>query len=136
MADIPQTAFINSSDNILKNDQWRNIELSSYEDCLKSKLVVAKDFKIIETESNKISGNRLVQKSGNKTVVVNPPFSPIAWNDIDSFYELPFTRLPHPKYKKRGQIPAYEMIKFSVNIHRGCFGGAAFVLSLLTRENI
>ena len=66
-----------------------------------------------------------IQREGKQVIVVNPPFPPMTEAEIDASYDLPYTRLPHPKYKGK-VIPAFEMIKFSVNIHRGCFGGCAF----------
>ena len=123
---VPQTAFMIPEEKALPETTWENLEIASLENCLENKTVFANTFKIIETESNKISTSRLIQRTGNQIVVVNPPYLPLTSNELDSWYELPFTRLPHPKYKKRGVIPAYEMIKFSVNIHRGCFGGCSF----------
>jgi uncharacterized radical SAM protein YgiQ len=92
---------------------------------LKDKLKQAKNFRHIEEESNKMNASRLLQRVGGKTVVVNPPFPPMTEAEIDASFDLPYTRLPHPKYKGK-VIPAFEMIKFSVNMHRGCFGGCAF----------
>ena len=118
---IPQTAYITDKFANSPND----INLFSYDECLSDKIKQAKNFRIIEEESNKYSTSRIVQKTKNKTIVVNPPFSPAITEEIDSWYDLPYTRLPHPKYKNK-TIPAFEMIKFSVTIHRGCFGGCAF----------
>lgn len=106
------------------------LRLHSYEACQASKRRQAENFHLIELESNKIEASVLVQETrvGNQTcaIVVNPPEPPMTTAEIDASFDLPYTRLPHPKYKKRGPIPAYEMIKNSVNIHRGCFGGCAF----------
>ncbi len=123
---IPQTAFL-----INKNENPQKIKadeliLHSFEQCLKDKLKFAENFKNIEIQSNQIFAKRLIQEVGNKKVVVNPPVSKITEKQADRIYDLPYTRLPHPKYKKRGAIPAYEMIKFSINIHKGCFGGCSF----------
>ena len=82
-------------------------------------------FKTVEEQSNKMHAARIVQNVDNKTLVVNPPYPPMTEDEIDGSFDLPYTRLPHPKYKDKA-IPAYEMIKFSVNLHRGCFGGCAF----------
>ncbi len=124
---IPQTAFLLSEKNsIPKNNYRETFELASHEDCLKDKKIFAKNFKNIEQESNKVQTKRLVQKTGKQTLVINPPFPVMTEKEIDASFDLPFTRLPHPKYKKRGVIPAYEMIKHSVNLHRGCFGGCSF----------
>lgn len=119
--DIKQTVYLSDHETI-KND---DIELYSHEECLKDKLKQAKNFRHIEEESNKYEAQRLVQKAEGKTIVVNPPFPPMTQEEIDASFDLPYTRLPHPKYKDK-VIPAYEMIKFSVNVHRGCFGGCAF----------
>ena len=102
-----------------------DIVLFSHEECLKDKLKQAKNFRHIEEESNKYNASRILQKVGKQVIVVNPPFPPMTEAEIDASYDLPYTRLPHPKYKGK-VIPAFEMIKFSVNIHRGCFGGCAF----------
>ena len=124
---IPQIAFLINDKSLLnKTKQWANIELASHEECLKSKKAFASNFKIIEQESNKFYASRIFQNLGKNTLVVNPPFPPMSENEIDASFDLPYTRLPHPKYKKRGIIPAYEMIKHSVNLHRGCFGGCSF----------
>lgn len=126
ITNIPQTAYISKNDEIPINDNWKTIELTSHEICLKDKKSFASNFKHIEQESNKINARRLAQKTGDDFVIVNPPYSTMSEKEIDFSFDLPYTRLPHPKYKKRGAIPAYEMIKFSINIHRGCFGGCAF----------
>lgn len=124
---IKQTAFlINKSDDLPKNKQWEDKELASHEDCLSDKKTFAANFKHIEQESNKLYANRLIQNVEDKKLVINPPFSTMTEKEIDASFDLPYTRLPHPKYNKRGPIPAFEMIKFSINIHRGCFGGCSF----------
>lgn len=124
---IKQTAFLLSSeDRFPKNKNWIDVEIASHETCLKDKVEFARNFKIIEQESNKVNARRILQGVGEKTLVVNPPFPPMVEDEIDRSFDLNYTRLPHPKYKKRGAIPAYEMIKFSVNMHRGCFGGCSF----------
>lgn len=124
---IKQVAFLQEQTKELpKNKNWETVELSSHEECLTDKLKYASNFKIVEVESNKWSANRIIQKSGDKTLVINPPYKTMTENEIDRSFDLPYTRLPHPKYKKRGPIPAYDMIKFSVNMHRGCFGGCSF----------
>ncbi|MDR1458853.1 MAG: YgiQ family radical SAM protein [Bacteroidales bacterium] len=100
--------------------------LNSYTACLKTKNKFAEDFAVIERESNKTDANILVQQYKEKWLVVNPPEAPLSEQELDDVYNLPFTRLPHPKYAGRGDISAFEMIKNSVNIHRGCFGGCSF----------
>ncbi len=124
---INQTAYLQKKvDEVPKNKNWEDVTISSHEVCLKSKKSFAANFKIIEQESNKIFGSRILQEVGNTTLVINPPYSTMTESEIDASFDLPFTRLPHPKYNKRGPIPAFEMIKFSINIHRGCFGGCSF----------
>jgi len=124
---IRQTAFLlDKEESLPRNKNWDDIEINSHEACLKDKKTFASNFKVIEQESNKIKGRRILQKSGQKLLVINPVFPTMTEKEIDASYDLPFTRLPHPKYDKRGPIPAYEMIKFSINTHRGCFGGCSF----------
>ncbi|MBB3187739.1 YgiQ family radical SAM protein [Microbacter margulisiae] len=123
---IPQTAFVVSSDH--QNVEELNAEtiaLFSHEACLADKHKSAQNFRIIEEESNKIKAARLTQRCNNELVVVNPPYETWTQEEIDATYDLPYTRLPHPKYKDK-RIPAYDMIRFSVNTHRGCFGGCSF----------
>ena len=119
--DIRQTVYM--TDHVEKAND--DIVLFSHEECLRDKLKQAKNFRHIEEESNKYNASRILQDVGKQTIVVNPPFPPMTEEEIDASYDLPYTRLPHPKYKGK-VIPAFEMIKFSVNVHRGCFGGCAF----------
>ena len=124
---IKQTAYLlNADEELPKNKNVEDVVISSHEACIKDKKTFAANFKVIEQESNKIYGRRILQKIKGQTLVINPVFPTMTENEIDASYDLPFTRLPHPKYNKRGPIPAYEMIKFSINIHRGCFGGCSF----------
>jgi len=123
MTDIPQTSFL--SKEIPQHPEWKDITLVSHEVCLTDKKLYASNFCHIEEESNKYDAARLLQKTGNRWVVVNPPYEPLSEAELDASYDLPYMRVPHPKYKGK-TIPAYEMIKFSVNLHRGCFGGCAF----------
>jgi uncharacterized radical SAM protein YgiQ len=124
---IKQVAFLQDSVvELPKNKNWETVELSSHEECQVDKLKYAANFKIVEVESNKWEANRIIQKVGAQTLVINPPYKTMTEKEIDRSFDLPFTRLPHPKYKKRGAIPAYDMIKFSINMHRGCFGGCSF----------
>jgi len=125
--DINQTSFVeDTTEEVRPYKDWNTVALSSHEDCLDDKLKYAANFKIVEVESNKWQANRIVQKVGEKTLVINPPFVTMTEQEMDKSFDLPYTRMPHPKYNKRGAIPAYEMIKFSVNLHRGCFGGCSF----------
>ncbi len=124
---IPQTGFfVDSKDDIPVNKNWETEFLASHQDCLDDKITFARNFKAIEVESNRVNANRLVQKIDDRYLVMNPAFPFLDEKEIDKIYDLPFTRMPHPKYGNKGPIPAYEMIKFSVNIHRGCFGGCSF----------
>jgi len=124
---VKQTAFLlNKKEELPKNKNWEDITINSHEVCLKNKKLFAANFKVIEQESNKLFANRISQEVGNSRLVINPPYETMKEEEIDASFDLPFTRLPHPKYNKRGPIPAFEMIKFSINIHRGCFGGCSF----------
>jgi uncharacterized radical SAM protein YgiQ len=124
---ISQTAVRIANNSALpKIKNWQSIILHSHEECLKDKLKFASNFKHIERESNKQYANRLVQAYRDELVIINPPYQTMTEKEIDSSFDLPYTRMPHPKYKKRGTIPAYEMIRHSVNLHRGCFGGCSF----------
>ncbi|MEG1562417.1 MAG: YgiQ family radical SAM protein [Bacteroides sp.] len=122
---IPQTAFLwkQAEQSVLPATD--TIELYSHEECLKDKKKQAANFRHIEEESNKYAACRILQAVDKQIVVVNPPYPPMSEAELDHSFDLPYTRLPHPKYKGK-RIPAYDMIKFSVNIHRGCFGGCAF----------
>ncbi len=122
LINIPQTAFITKKPQISTS----TIKVNPHELCLKDKKAFAANFKVIEQESNKVKAKRIIQQIQKKYIVVNPPYPVMNENEIDASFDLPYTRLPHPKYKKRGPIPAYEMIRHSVNMHRGCFGGCSF----------
>ena len=122
IADIKQTAVLVDS---LPSTSGNDIHLNSFEECLKNKRAQAQNFKHIEQQSNRYDGETLWQKHGNKFVKVNPMNQPMTTEQIDASFDLPYTRLPHRRYKGK-TIPAFEMIKFSVNMHRGCFGGCSF----------
>lgn len=123
---VPQTAILRGKEEIPKNKNWEDLWLNSHERCLRDKLAFAANFKHVEQQSNKVQAKRILQEVGDRVLVVNPPYPPMTENEIDTSFDLPYTRMPHPKYKKRGSPPAYEMIRFSVNMHRGCFGGCSF----------
>ena len=124
--DIPQTVYLaHGNDEIQGGIKDSDIVLNAHEVCLKNKKAEAENYRHIEEQSNMMHACRLIQGVGNDYVVVNPPYPPMSTQDLDASFDLPYTRCPHPKYKGK-RIPAYEMIKFSVNIHRGCFGGCAF----------
>ena len=120
--DIPQTAYLTQVPETNKQDI---ITLQSHESAVKSKQVHAENFRLIETESNKINAATIMQPVGDQYVVVNPPYPTMTTEELDAIYDLPFQYHPHPKYKDK-HIPAYEMIRFSVCMHRGCFGGCSF----------
>ena len=126
ITDIPQTVYIRKEANIPGGiDTQRDIVLHSHEECLSNKRSQAENFRHIEEQSNMMHAQRILQKVGNDYVVCNPPYPPMTTEEIDASFDLPYTRQPHPKYKGK-RIPAFDMIKHSVNIHRGCFGGCAF----------
>jgi uncharacterized radical SAM protein YgiQ len=119
--DVPQTVYLADNIEITKDD----IVLHSHEECLRDKRAQAENFRHIEEQSNMMHAQRIIQRIGTRSVVVNPPYPPMTTAELDASFDLPYTRQPHPKYKGK-RIPAYDMIKHSVNIHRGCFGGCAF----------
>jgi len=119
--DLPQTVYLSTNIQPTDND----IVLHNHEECLRNKRAQAENFRHIEEQSNMMHAKRLLQAVGNSYVVVNPPYPPMTTEELDASFDLPYTRQPHPKYKGK-RIPAYDMIKHSVNIHRGCFGGCAF----------
>lgn len=123
--EVAQTVSIYKKHEIPGGIRKDDIVLHSYEECLREPRLHADNFRHVEEESNKLHAQRLLQQTGQEWVVVNPPFPPLTQEELDHSFDLPYTRLPHPKYKGK-HIPAYEMIKFSVCLHRGCFGGCAF----------
>ncbi|MCR5680422.1 MAG: YgiQ family radical SAM protein [Prevotella sp.] len=130
ITDLPQTVFLRPADQIPGGITPDDIVLHAHEECLRNKRAQAENFRHIEEQSNMMHAQRILQSvktrdNSQSTIVVNPPYPPMTTEELDASFDLPYTRLPHPKYKGK-RIPAYEMIKFSVNIHRGCFGGCAF----------
>ncbi len=125
---IPQTAFVVNKGQPYHSDlSWKEFDLFSHESCQSEKINYAKNFKTVEEESNRLEPDtKLVQANADKLVVINPAWPPLTTSEADHFSDLPYTRLPHPKYNGKGAIPAYEMIRHSINIHRGCFGGCGF----------
>ena len=123
--DIPQTVFLARKEDIPGGIRENDIVLHSHEQCLKDKRKQAENFRYVEEQSNMMHASRLLQGVDGKYVVINPPYPPMTTEELDASFDLPYTRQPHPKYKGK-RIPAYDMIKHSVNIHRGCFGGCAF----------
>lgn len=124
ITNIRQTAVLLPKE-IMPDADEKNIILASYDDCLKNKKLQALNFKHVEQQSNRFEGATIWQVHGDKTVKINPMYPPMTTEQIDASFDLPYTRLPHPRYKGK-RIPAFDMIKFSVNMHRGCFGGCAF----------
>jgi uncharacterized radical SAM protein YgiQ len=119
---IPQTAYIEKDASALPID---GIQLASHEQALRDKRVHAENFRLVEIESNKIQQKTIIQAVGKQYVVVNPSYEPMTTEELDHIYDLPYQYTPHPKYKDK-HIPAFEMIRWSVCMHRGCFGGCAF----------
>ena len=122
--DIPQTVVLKPASEI-PTGNGADVILHSFEDCLKNKKHQAENFKHIEIESNQWHGHIIWQKTGKFAVKVNPMYPPMTQEEMDKSFDLPYTRMPHPRYNGK-RIPAYEMIRHSVNMHRGCFGGCAF----------
>ena len=120
---MPQVAFLTKDipGGLTDNDMM----LASHEQCMANKHSQAANFRIIEEESNMILAHRIIQPTGDRYMVVNPPYPPLTTQELDAIYDLPYTRLPHPRYNGK-RIPAYEMIRHSVTIHRGCYGGCSF----------
>lgn len=124
---VPQTGIVMGiNEPLALRKNWTDTFLHSYEKCISDKNLFAENFLAFEKESNKIEGSRLIEPWGDLNVVINPQYEAMTEDEADLSYDLPYMYMPHPKYIKKGQIPAYEMIKFSVNIHRGCFGGCSF----------
>jgi uncharacterized radical SAM protein YgiQ len=146
MQQIPQIAFYHTGkykgpeENTLSSASLRDpiranapekesssgiLVLHSFEECQKDKYKFAENFHWIEQHANMMHPDTIIEPVGNGYVQINPPFPVATTEEMDSFWDLPFTKLPHPRYKGK-RIPAYDMIKFSVNTHRGCFGGCNF----------
>lgn len=124
LCDIPQTATY-ISDGKAPHPNEEDVILASHEECLRDKRKQASNFKMVEEESNAYRAHYLWQACGKGVVRINPPYPPMTTEELDAVYDLPYTRMPHPRYKGK-TIPAYEMIRHSVCLHRGCFGGCAF----------
>ena len=127
LRNIPQVAFRADAAYVERLDADKTIRLHSFEACVASKEAFAENFVQMETQSNLLHPTaRLVEQTGDEWVVVNPPAAQLTTEELDRSFDLPYERAPHPRYEGRGAIPAWEMIKHSVNIHRGCFGGCSF----------
>ena len=127
LTNIHQTVYLQENTGLVQEDKrWQDIDLFSHEECKMDPKKYAQNFRYIEEESNKLSARRIIQAAGKLRIIVNPPYPPMEEDEMDESFDLPFTRLPHPKYRNKGAIPAFELIKFSINSHRGCFGGCSF----------
>lgn len=125
--DLPQSAFTFPAGETLQPlTGTKEMKMHSCEEAMASKKAYASNFVLFEKASNSMKPVRLTEQCGDRVIVVNPPFPPATEAGMDAIYELPFSYSPHPRYAKKGPIPAWEMIRFSVNIHRGCFGGCSF----------
>ncbi len=124
---IRQVAFLSDRGYVDKLDPEHTLHLSSYEECLRDKRAFGRNFVAEETLSNMMEPvTTLVERTGDRYVVVTPPNATLTAEELDRSFDLPYERAPHPRYRGKGDIPAWEMIKHSVNIHRGCFGGCSF----------
>lgn len=126
LTNIPQTCILRGKDEAYAtNKKWHVLPLYAHEECLADPRKHALNFRRIEEESNSLEAALLTQEVGGRRLIVNPPFPPLTTEELDAVYALPFTRQPHPRYKGKN-IPAYSMIRHSITLHRGCFGGCAF----------
>ncbi len=124
---IDQVAYVTDREYVDRLDASRVIRLNSFEQCQRDKRAYGKNFVATERESNMLRPEKwLVEQTGDRYVVVNPPRQTLSTEEVDHSFDLPYERAPHPKYRGKGDIPAWEMIKHSVNLHRGCFGGCSF----------
>ncbi len=127
MKDIPQSVFrVNDRKALPEPPATGDLELPGHEALAADTLLFAKTFAQWEKEINKGEQRRMLQPTDQGWLVVNPEAPRLTENELDAIYDLPYTRLPHPKYSSRGDIPAFEMIKHSITLHRGCFGGCSF----------
>ncbi len=124
---LRQVAFLADESYVARLDPATTIRLHSYETCCADKQAFGHNFIVEETQSNLMEPDTtLVEQIGDRYTVVTPPHATLTTAELDRSFDLPYERAPHPRYAGKGAIPAWEMIKFSVNIHRGCFGGCAF----------
>ena len=122
---IRQVGFVADKAYVERLD--RVIRLHSYEQCVADGKAFGENFVTIETQSNLLNAEAvLVEQTGEQYVVINPMNAALTTEELDAAFELPYMRAPHPRYKGRGDIPAWDMIRHSINIHRGCFGGCSF----------
>lgn len=124
---IRQVAFLADENYVARLDPATTLRLHGYEECCADKRAFGENFVEEETLSNLLEPETtLVEPVGGRYVVVTPPNATLTTAELDRSFDLPYERAPHPRYDGKGAIPAWEMIKYSVNIHRGCFGGCAF----------
>lgn len=124
---LRQVGFMADKEYVEKLYSGKTIVLNSYEECVEDKRKFGKNFCEIEVLSNMMKcETTLVERVSDRYVVINPPYERLTTEELDHSFDLPYERAPHPRYKGKGDIPAWEMIKHSVNIHRGCFGGCSF----------
>lgn len=127
LRNIRQVGFMADRSYVERLDPARTIRLHSYEECVADKRAFGENFTRIETLSNLMEPDEtLVEGVGDRYAVITPPNATLTTEELDHSFDLPYERAPHPRYRDRGDIPAWEMIKHSVNIHRGCFGGCSF----------
>lgn len=127
MRSIRQVAFVADKEYVERLDKSKTIMLHSFEKCVADKRAFGENFVQLETQSNLLEAEAvLVEPTKGQYVIVNPMNSTLTTEELDYAYDLPYMRAPHPRYNGRGDIPAWEMIRNSVNIHRGCFGGCSF----------
>jgi uncharacterized radical SAM protein YgiQ len=121
-----QEVVVRFARRLKAEDRGRSvIRMPSFEAVTQDPVLYAHASRILHLESNPGNARALVQKHGDLDVWLNPPPIPLTTRDMDYVYELPFARVPHPSYGN-AEIPAYKMIKFSIAIQRGCFGGCTF----------
>ena len=124
---IRQVAFLADKSYVEKLNPSTTRLLASYEECQRDKRAFGRNFVEVETLSNMMESDvTLVEAVGDRYVVVTPPNATLSTEELDHSFDLPYERAPHPRYRGKGDIPAWEMIKHSINIHRGCFGGCSF----------
>ena len=124
---LRQVGFMADREYVEKLYNGKTIVLNSFEQCVEDKQKFGKNFCDIEILSNMMQcETTLVEPVGDRYVVITPPHERLTTEELDHSFDLPYERAPHPRYKGKGDIPAWEMIKHSINIHRGCFGGCSF----------
>ena len=124
---IRQVAFIADRAYVERLEPETTLHLKSFEECCRDKRAFGQNFVKVEELSNLMEcDTTLVEQVGDKYVVITPPNPTLSTEELDHSFDLPYERAPHPRYRGKGDIPAWEMIKHSINIHRGCFGGCSF----------